>query len=208
MSITRSATSPPRRRRSPESAEREILEAAEAFLRERPFRDLTVDEVMARTTLSRPSFYVYFRDRHHLAVRLVEGIGEALFEMANRWLEGTGDSRADVREALRGIATVYDEHGLVLHAIADAAGHDLEVERVYYGLIERFVTATTTRLEHDLRTGRVAAPLDAAPTASALVWMSERYLLMTLGRLPKEPLDTAVDTLVTIWVRTLYTPAT
>jgi AcrR family transcriptional regulator len=197
----------PRRRRTPESAEREILDAAESFLRERPFRDLTVDEVMARTTLSRPSFYVYFRDRHHLAVRLVEGIGEALFGMANRWLEGTGEPREDIRESLRGVATVYDEHGLVLHAIADAAGHDPEVERVYYGLIERFVTATTTRLERDLRAGR-AAPLDAAPTAGALVWMSERYLLMTLGRLPKEPVDTVVDTLATIWVRTLYTPAT
>jgi TetR/AcrR family transcriptional regulator, ethionamide resistance regulator len=206
VSITSPATPLPRRRRTPESAEREILDAAESFLRERPFRDLTVDEVMARTTLSRPSFYVYFRDRHHLAVRLVEGIGEALFEMAHRWLEGTGDPRQDIHESLRGVATVYDEHGLVLHAIADAAGHDPEVERVYYGLIERFVAATTTRLEGDLRAGSVAS-LDAAPTAGALVWMSERYLLMTLGRLPKEPVDTVVDTLVTIWVRTLYTPA-
>ena len=42
-----------RRRRSPESAEREIVAAAESFLRERPFRDLTVDEVMARTTSTR-----------------------------------------------------------------------------------------------------------------------------------------------------------
>ena len=37
--------------------------------------------------------------------------------------------------------------------------------------------------------------------------MSERYLLMTLGRLPKTPVDTVVDTLVTIWVRTLYARA-
>jgi TetR/AcrR family transcriptional regulator, ethionamide resistance regulator len=207
VSITRPETSAPRRRRSPESAEREILEAAEAFLRERPFRDLTVDEVMARTTLSRPSFYVYFRDRHHLAVRLVEGIGEALFDMANRWLEGTGDPRADVREALAGVASVYDEHGLVLHAIADAAGHDPEVESVYYGLIGRFVTATTASIERDLRNGSVAG-VDPAPTAGALVWMSERYLLMTLGRLPKEPVETVVEALSTIWIRTLYTSAT
>jgi TetR/AcrR family transcriptional regulator, ethionamide resistance regulator len=196
----------PRRRRTPESAEREILAAAESFLRERPFRDLTVDEVMARTTLSRPSFYVYFRDRHNLPVRLVEGIGDALFGMANRWLEGTGDPREDVRQSLQGVATVYDEHGLVLHAIADAAGHDPEVERVYYGLIERFVAATTARIEADLAAARVT-PLDAAPTAGALVWMSERYLLMTLGRIPKEPVETVVDTLATIWIRTLYTPA-
>ena len=37
--------------------------------------------------------------------------------------------------------------------------------------------------------------------------MSERYLLMTLGRLPKEPVETVVNTLATIWIRTLYTPA-
>jgi AcrR family transcriptional regulator len=37
-------------------AEREIIAAAEELLRERPFRDLTVDEVMRRTELSRPSF--------------------------------------------------------------------------------------------------------------------------------------------------------
>src|SRR5215210_2889786 len=108
---------PRRRRRSPESAEREILGAAESFLRERPFRELTVDEVMARTTLSRSSFYVYFRDRHQLAVRLVESIGGELFAMADRWLDGTGDPRADIRAALEGVAAVYAEHGLVLGAI-------------------------------------------------------------------------------------------
>ena len=208
MSITRPETSVPRRRRTPESAEREILDAAESFLRERPFRDLTVDEVMARTTLSRPSFYVYFRDRHHLAVRLVEGIGDALFAMSNRWLEGADDDpRDDIRESLRGVAEVWDEHGLVLHAIADASGHDPEVERVYHGLVERFVVATKERIAADLRAGRVA-DLDAGPTASALIWMTERYFLMTLGRLPKAPVDTVVDTLVTIWVRTLYPSAT
>jgi TetR/AcrR family transcriptional regulator, ethionamide resistance regulator len=199
------ARSPKRRRRSPESAEREILDAAEAFLRERPFRDLTVDEVMAGTTLSRPSFYVYFRDRHQLAVRLVEGIGAELFAMAERWLAGTGDPRMTVRAALEGIGAVWDEHGLVLGAIADAAGHDSEVEATYRGLIERFVEATTVRIEDDMVAGRTDAG-DPRETARVLVWMSERYLSETLGRLPRTPAATVVDTLWTVWVRTLYGP--
>jgi TetR/AcrR family transcriptional regulator, ethionamide resistance regulator len=192
-----------RRRRSPESAEREILAAAEAFLRERPFRDLTVDEVMARTTLSRPSFYVYFRDRHQLAVRLVEGIGAELFEMSGRWLEGTGDPREDVRAALEGIGAVYAEHGLVLSAIADAAGTDSDVEATYRGLIERFVEASIARIEADIASGRTDA-LDPRETARALVWMSERYLNEALGRLPRTPVESVVDTMWTIWVRALY----
>ena len=85
--------------------------------------------------------------------------------------------------------------------------YDPEVERVYHGLVERFVSATSERIEADLAAGRVAG-LDAAPTAAALIWMTERYFLMTLGRLPKEPVETVVETLATIWTRTLYANAT
>lgn len=199
------ARRPRRRRRSPESAEREILGAAEAILRERPFRDLTVDEIMARTTLSRPSFYVYFRDRHHLTVRLVEGIGAELLEKAEPWLDGAGDPRDDVRATFEGIGAVYAEHGLVLGAIADAAGHDSDVEATYRALILRFVEVTAQRIEDDIVRGRTGM-LDARETARALVWMSERYLNESLGRLPQEPVEIVVETLSTIWVRVLYTP--
>jgi TetR/AcrR family transcriptional regulator, ethionamide resistance regulator len=188
-----------RRRRSPESAEREILEAAESFLAERPFRDLSVDEVMARTTLSRPSFYVYFRDRNHLLGRLVDGIGRELFEGANIWLEGGGG----VHASLGAVATVYARHGLVLGAIADAAGHDPDAEATYRGLIERFVEATAARIAQDIEAGLIA-PLDATEAARALVWMSERYLKETLGRLPQAPVATVTRTLPEIWNRTLY----
>ena len=92
-----------RRRRTPEVAEQEIIAAAEALLRERPFREMTVDEVMRRTDLSRPSFYVYFRDRHHLVLRVVEHIGGELFTMADRWFKGEGDGPELAREATEGI---------------------------------------------------------------------------------------------------------
>ena len=100
-----------RRRRTPEEAEREILDAAEAFLRERPFRDLTIDEVMDGTGLSRPSFYVYFRDRHHLALKLIDLIGSEMFTTAEPWLAGEGHDPEGLREALLGTARVFDAHG-------------------------------------------------------------------------------------------------
>jgi AcrR family transcriptional regulator len=199
VSIAETERSPRRRRRSPESAEREILEAAENFLRERPFRDLSVDEVMARTTMSRPSFYVYFRDRHQLVVRLVEGIGGELFEGANLWLVDGGDMRA----SLRAVATAYAQHGLVLGAIADAAGHDPDAEDTYRALIEQFVDATADRIAADIAAGKIE-PLDPGETARALVWMCERYLKETLGRLPQTPIETVVETLPEIWLRVLY----
>ena len=136
-------------------AEGEIVAAAEALLRERPFRELTVDEVMRRTELSRPSFYVYFRDRHHLILRVVEHIGAELRTMSQRWYTGAGDGPALAREAMDGIVEVYGEHGPVLRGLADAAADDPEVERVYAALVQSFVDVTVRHIEAERETGRV-----------------------------------------------------
>jgi TetR/AcrR family transcriptional regulator, ethionamide resistance regulator len=192
-----------RRRRTPEVAEAEIVGAAEALLRERPFRELTVDEVMRRTDLSRPSFYVYFRDRHHLILRVVEHLGNELRTMSQRWYTGSGDGPAQAREAMEGIVDVFAEHGPVLRALADAAADDPEVERVYGGLVQSFVDATRKHIDAEIVAGRVEA-LDAGETARALVWMMERYLNLSLGRAQGTPRDKVAETLTAIWTRVLY----
>ena len=194
-----------RRRRAPEVAEGEIVAAAEAFLRERPFRELTVDEVMRRTDLSRPSFYVYFRDRHHLVLRVVAHLESELFTMSDRWFRGSGNGRETAREALDGIVDVFAEHGPVMRALADAAADDPRVEEAYGALVKNFIDATARHIEAEMAAGRVL-PLDARETASALVWMNERYLIESLGRPPYSAPKTVADTLLTIWTRVLYGP--
>jgi TetR/AcrR family transcriptional regulator, ethionamide resistance regulator len=178
--------------------------AAEALLRERSFRELTVDEVMRRTDLSRPSFYVYFKDRHALILRVVEHLRGELRTMSQRWYTGTGDGPALAREAMEGIAEVYATQGPVLRALADAATDHPDVEQVYGGLVQSFIYVTTHHIEAEIEAGRVL-PLDAAETARALVWMMERYLNRSLGRHPAEtPRETVAETLTTIWTRVLY----
>jgi TetR/AcrR family transcriptional regulator, ethionamide resistance regulator len=190
-----------RRRRSPAEAEREILGAAERFLRERPLRELTIDEVMAATGLSRPAFYVYFRDRHDLVLRLISEIGSELFEMADKWLKG-----GDLRAGVEGVVAVYAKHGPVLRAISDAAVDDPDVEAAYHGLVQRFIDATADHIRAEQRGGR-AEGMTARRTAAALVWMNERYLSMCLGggnsTRQLKPREVA-DTLHQIWTRTLY----
>lgn len=192
-----------RRRRTPEVAEREIIAAAEAFLREQPFRALSVDEVMRRTELSRPSFYVYFRDRHHLVLRVVEHLGSELYAMSERWLRGTGEGPQLAREALEGIVNVYAEHGPVMRALADAAADDPGVEEAYDAIVANFVRATARHIEEEIAAGRIL-PVDPQETAKALVWMMERYLNLSFGHEQPTPRQTVADTLTTIWTRVLY----
>jgi TetR/AcrR family transcriptional regulator, ethionamide resistance regulator len=188
-----------RRRRSPAEAEREILESAERFLRVRPLRELTIDEVMAGTGLSRPAFYVYFRDRHELVLRLIQEIGAQLFEEADHWLKG-----GDLRAGVDGVVAVYAAHGRVLRAISDAAVDDPDVEDAYHALVHRFIDATTDHIRAQQKTGGRSEGMSARRTASALVWMNERYLSMCLGGAKQQRARDVADTLHQIWTRTLY----
>jgi len=202
--MTDATTVPRRRRRSPAEAETEIIEAAEAFLRERPFRDLTVDEVMRRTGLSRPSFYVHFRDRHELVLRLVRHIEAELFTMSDRWYKGTGDGPTLVREALEGVVAVYERHGPVLRALADAAADDPAVEQAYGALVQSFVDATAEHVTEQTARGAVEPVDDPRAVATALIALNEGYLRMSLGKEPATPSCEVIETLTTIWTRTLY----
>ena len=204
-----------RRRRRPEEAERAILSAARSFLEKHPFREMTVEGVMARTGLSRPAFYAYFRDRYDLVTRLLDGIGGLLFAMDRRWLVGVEEGRNEAREVLadtlRGGAETFLRYGPVLRAISDAASQDIRVEEVYrHGLIERLIVSVAARIERDVGTGLSSGDLDPEETARALVLMTERYLLDVFGRPEHRPsrarAQAVVEALVTVWVRTLYGP--
>ncbi len=204
----------PRRRRSPEEAERAILAAARSFLEERPFREMTVEGVMARTGLSRPAFYAYFRDRYDLVTRLLEGIGGLLFALDRRWLAGSADGRREeareiLVDALRRGSETFVRYGPVLRAIADAASQDSRVEEVYrFGLIERLIGAVAARISRDIAAGVSPEDLDPEETARALVLMTERYLLDAFGRPEGRPsraeVAAVVGALEKVWVRTLY----
>lgn len=193
----------PRRRRSPDEAEREILLAAEAFLAQHPFRDLTVELVMQRTGLPRPSFYVYFRDRHHLLARLVENSGADLFAAGTAWQDSSETGPAAVRAAIDGFVRAFAENGRLLRALSDAAACDSGAERLHADLTARAIDFTADLIARDQRDG-VALACEPHATAQALVLMNERYLLARFGTSPASDTAAAVDTLATIWLRALY----
>ena len=195
-----------RRRRpkhDPKESEREILDAAEQLLRERPFREINVEEVMRRTGLKRPAFYVHFRDRHDLVLRVAQRIGRQLFAMSNHWLQGDNPGD-DLRAALEGLVSVYRQHGPVLRAITDAATTDERVDRAYRAIIEDFVAASARHIRAEQSSGRIDPSIDVEETARALTLLDERYLSESFGRTPQADPELVVRVLHNIWMATLY----
>src|SRR5438067_633184 len=117
------ATQAKRIRRLPEEARREILDAAEALLAERPFRELSVDDIMVRTGMTRSSFYHYFRSLDEVAIALMRRVQGEMMEVAQPWLrpDYEGDPALAIREGIRETAAIFVRHGVVLAAIHEAS---------------------------------------------------------------------------------------
>jgi TetR/AcrR family transcriptional regulator, ethionamide resistance regulator len=198
----------PRLRRRPEDAEREILDAADALLRESGYAALSPAAVMSRTGLSRSSFYVYFRDLPTLLARLSERIEGELFAVTQAWFAGDGEPEDSVRRSCQGLVAVYQRHGPLLRALSDAAASDPLVEQNFrYGTIQHFIVAVDERISVEQARGRISEPVPR-DVSRALVLMTERYLTDALGKATEEEmaaaLETVVEALTRIWTRTLY----
>jgi TetR/AcrR family transcriptional regulator, ethionamide resistance regulator len=189
----------PRRRRAPEDARQEILNAAAALLGERPIHEVTVAAIMERTTLSRKSFYVYFRDRSDLLSALVRSLrGEADAGLES-WGGAAGSAEAG-RAALRSAALTYRTHGAILRAVFWSSAEDPDLITVRRYLTDPVISVGTQAITQ-ARPG--TSPGRAHALASALVTMNVHCLLELRPDTTDAELDDLVDTLATIWERAL-----
>jgi len=198
-----SENKPKRRRRRPDEAEAEILDATERFLWKHPFRELNVMDLMDQTGLKRSSFYHYFNDRHDLIVKLVDRLAQELTKLNEIWMMGVTDPVADLRTGYEGIGRFWVQHGPVLRAIADAATQDPLVEKAHRAFRDRFIRGSAERIRADMARGLIA-PLNADATAEALIMMSEAVLNEKLGDGANRDWRPVIDALATIWQRALY----
>ncbi len=196
-----SAAQRTRQRENRENTRREILAAADRFLRERPYRELSVEVVMAQTGLTRTAFYRHFDDLPALVLRLLADVGVELYTVAERWQSRAGhDYPIAAQEALGAIVDFFVRHGPLVRAIAEAATTDEQIERGYRGFGEQFTEMTAQALEGLVQRGQLEVP-DTHGLARALSLMNEAYLLHEFGREPAGDPEVVRATLETIWLR-------
>jgi TetR/AcrR family transcriptional regulator, ethionamide resistance regulator len=200
------AQKPPRRRRSPAEAEREILDAAERIVRERPPDELTVSSVMAGTTLTRNAFYAYFRDRYDLIARLVERLRVEADARMEAFADAGGDPVTAGRDALMSAARLWAEHGELLRALAEAADRDAGAARAWERFAAPSQVAVEGRVREEIRQGKISG-IDPEPTVRALIAMNRACFSQELVGRPDADVDRLVDALHLIWLRALYYPA-
>ena len=193
-----------KRRQLRQETRRQILDAAQEFLRERSFRELSVDALMARTGHTRTVFYRHFEDIPSLVLAVMAEVGAELVEVAESWAQTDRVGPDVARERLASFVDFHVRHGPLLWAVAEAAHHDDAVEQAYNGTFEGFVALTAAAIQQRVDSGELG-PVDAPEIARALVWMLNGYLGDRLGRegTAIDP-ERVLETVWTIWTRTLF----
>ena len=165
--------------------------------------EVTVLAIMERTTLSRKSFYVYFRDRSELILALVRPLRAQADAALAHWAEAADPVNAG-RAALRAAASLYRQHGSILRALFWASADDLDLATARRELTQPIIDTAV----------RVIGPIAADPdpqrlraTVGALVTMNVHSMLSLPANATDADLDQLVDTLAGIWERATLPPS-
>jgi AcrR family transcriptional regulator len=204
---------PKRRRRAPEIAESEILDAAERLLRRVPFRKLTIGGLMATTGLRRPSFYQYFDDLYEVLAKLAQRHVKVLFQdsqqSADRILNMSDidmlseESAAIRRDEFLRVCTMHRKNRHFYRLLFQTSALDPAVRRIYRNYI-RAIAQHTADVIRQVQSKGVGTWLDPDETALALCLMTEFYVFEKVVDGPGSNLEKMADTLQTIWELVVY----
>jgi len=203
-----SATSPRRRKpRKGDLTAQAILDTAERLLETRPLDEIAVDELTTGAGISRSTFYFHYESREAVLYALAERIAEDLYRSASVWLRRGGESPAvALRRATEATLRLWREHGPVLRASVRARDTDPHLRAFWAEVGRRFIDSAAEQIESERAAGlALAGPPAARTLATVLVTMNEQACFnQTLTRKSTETDPELVDTITTIWMRTVY----
>ena len=180
-----------------------ILNSALEFIWSHPFRDMTVSSVTDPAGISRSAFYQYFKDLHEVMETLLNTLQKEIFDIAEPWIMGVGDTVALMQETLAGLVRVGHQRGPIYRAFVDAAATDKRFEKGWNQFLGRFDDAACTRIEADQKHSLIP-DFDARPVAIALNRLDAHTLIEAFGQHPRREPDAVRVALTRIWTSTLY----
>ncbi|MGW3243767.1 TetR/AcrR family transcriptional regulator [Streptomyces sp. NPDC001070] len=173
-----SITRPTRQTRRRADSEAAVLAATERLLQAgATFTELGVQRIAAEAGVARSTFYLCFRDKTDLLIRLTAHMKEELFRIGGDWRPTGPDGGPDgltaiYVEQLR----YYRERGPLLAAIAEVAAYDAEMREARAREIDRFTRHITLLIEAEQEAGRLHRGVDAATAAQVLAWGGEQVI--------------------------------
>ncbi|PWI13001.1 TetR/AcrR family transcriptional regulator [Streptomyces sp. Act143] len=164
------------RRRSTAADRRTALEermvsALEELLRGGlTYTELSVEQLAHAAGISRSTFYLYFRDKVDVLLRVSGTLRIRSLEIAEGWQPcGPGGGVDGLASTYEQIIGHYREHAALLSAIHEVAAYDPAVRDAWSAHQDRFVDNTVALLKEEQRAGRTCADIDPQLAARMIV---------------------------------------
>ena len=192
-------------RPSGDDREQAILATAERLLKTRPLADISVDDLAKGAGLSRPTFYFYFPSKDAVLVTLFERVlVEADSALETMVANPPADLKALWRIGINVFVETFGAHRAVSLA-ADAARTNRDIRDLWSRFMQKWVGHITTVIEAERARGAAPVTLPAPDLSAALNLLNEKVMLTSFaGERPSVPDDQLLDTLVHIWVSSIY----
>lgn len=198
-----------RRAARPSGDDRElaILGTLERLLEEdRPFAEISVDELAKGAGISRPTFYFYFPSKDAVLLTLFERV---IAEADSTFDGRTDDYSADPARAWHdGIYAFFEPlraHLTVVLAGVSATATNVEMRDLWSAFMQKWVDRTAAVITAERARGAAPDTVPAQDLATALNLMNERTMFASYtGQKPAIAADAALDALVHVWVTSIY----
>jgi TetR/AcrR family transcriptional regulator, ethionamide resistance regulator len=193
-------------RPSGDDREQAILATLERLLADRAFAEISVDDLAKGAGISRPTFYFYFPSKDAVLLTLFQRV---LVQADERFGGGVADYAADPTRGWRdGIYAFFEplrDHLAVALAGAAATATNAEIRELWSTFMQKWIDRTAAVIVAERERGAAPVTVPAQDLAAALNLMNERTMFASYsGQKPAIAEEAALDTLVHIWITSIY----
>jgi TetR/AcrR family transcriptional regulator, ethionamide resistance regulator len=197
-----------RRASRPSGDDREaaILATAERLLEDRPFTEISVDDLAKGAGISRPTFYFYFSSKEAVLLTLLDRV----VRQVDAAIEGlTAELPSDPARVWGAIINgVFESFGrqrwVTRNALALLAGQ-AEIRQIWLSLMQKWIDQTASSIKSERDRGAAPDTIPAEDLAITLNLMNERAMIAAFAaEQPAVAYEHVVETLTHIWLTSIY----
>nr|WP_183517433.1 TetR/AcrR family transcriptional regulator [Mycolicibacterium sp. BK634] len=197
-----------RRATRPSGDDREaaILRTLEDMLEQRPFAEISVDDLAKGAGLSRPTFYFYFASKDAVLVRLFATAITASGAQQQQQTDAVPDQPQQAWHD--GIYAFFDSlrpHRAVVLAGLSAMATNSELREMWTAFMTGWIDYTAVLITRERERGAAPDTIPAHDLATALNLMNERVVVAAQGsQKPALPEAAALEAVAHIWIASIY----
>ena len=163
---------------------------------------INIADISRRAGVTRSAFYFYFESKAVAVAALSEEMYDASVAAAAHLTDG-GTPAANIEAVIRTLFAAWEKHQYLYRAMLDARATSPAVRQMWESDRQSFVAPLAEMIDAERTAGRAPAGADAPALASVLLELNDRMLerLSLGGDIERE---TLIDTVVSIWLRSIY----